>query len=275
MTRSSWALWSSRSPRSAISIALGWTVIIVAVGACSESRRALPSGSSPSTQVAADGASPGDGGPFRLTEDCRGVWQPGPLSEPWWVNSPPATCLDSVHREPAEAYDDCVPSTAGTSPAACGAPSSGAVICVGNSFYANKARLTQNCLADADCPSGMVCAAGSRRVADSPGATHGYCEKSCDPSGGPETCIRCDLACTAGGVCAPRDPAPRNACKGDCECSEGLCINGVCEPLVTSGARGICGLGGDCACRGGTCKDRCCRLADGSLAAPDSAICKP
>ncbi|MCC7540916.1 MAG: hypothetical protein IT379_32155 [Deltaproteobacteria bacterium] len=67
-------------------------------------------------------------------------------------------------------------------------------------------------------------------------------------------------------------------CTFDCECAglptiygAGYICDGHCRESGLP-ARGICRS--DCACSGGTCDGRCCRLSDGRIATPDDPECQ-
>jgi hypothetical protein len=216
----------------------------------------------------------GTEGPVQRPPNCDGSWRPGPLPTPGWVAGPPSSCQAPIPNDPEGAYSDCDLPDGGYDPTVCGVPGSQAIVCVGN-VYSGVGRVSSTCRKAADCPEGMACVVDGNPVESvPPGSSYGYCEKRCDPSAGAADCIRCDLACSAGGVCQPSPVTPTGpACSHDCQCP-GACVGGHCGASL-SGRAGICGSDGDCACQGGDCRGQCCYLPDGGIATPGSTVCRP
>jgi hypothetical protein len=208
---------------------------------------------------------------------CECVWTPGELGRPWWLDAPPADCVEDPFHDPIEAYDDCRENPEGSTPEQCGAPSTGAVICEGNGF-SNVSRRTQLCLSASDCPGGMVCVVdGVPGDVDPQVYFSGACEVACDGRN-PAECVRCDMGCNVDvGICQPREwpPPIPEPCVGDCQCSDGVCLGGYCNNETGLAARGLCGPGGDCPCNGGTCDGECCVLPGGEIAGYDNPACQP
>lgn len=261
-----------------------------AVGPASPSD-ALPSGTEGGSDLASgDSAShitchPGE--PCQVSPLCEGSWDPSPLpSHPWWVASPPASCLENLNRGSAaspEALDDCPPPPHDFMPNDCGIPYRQARICINQQW-------TQTCQESGDCPDGMVCvdgpADGTVHTRDNPAVGYAYCQQRC---GGAEdiACVRCGQQCSAEGYCQP-EPPRTFACVADCQCLDGeICDRGQCIE-VGQPPRFICGAGSRdvdpawaCDCMHGSCESDprtgrgCCRAADGHIAiSSDDPACR-
>lgn len=210
--------------------------------------------------------------------DCSGMWASGPLPTPEWPAGS-ASCASSLRHASEQYYDDCAFDIVGAlSPEQCHAPRAGAIVCEPNTASGG-GRRTTTCLTSSDCPRGMVCTVGGASgEALDPAAYNGYCERACTAAGGGGDCVRCDMTCDAAhGACvqrAPVRPAPA-ACTADCQCPNGVCIRGFCNDDTGAPRLGLCGIDGDCPCRGGACgTDQCCRRADGTVASRFDAECQ-
>jgi len=226
----------------------------------------VPTGGDEADDSAVEGTGPDPG--TDLPDSCDGVWMPGPLPTPWWVEDPPASCAETLAHDTPEAYDDCT--TSPHSPSECGIPTAGAVVCEGSNDDTS-GRLTVTCESDADCPESMLCVGPAGPGGGNPGSM--FCEKQCSGTGDAE-CIRCNMECNVDwGVCLARQPVGRE-CEADCQC-ETWCDNGHCAIAPGPPRRGICGDGPDidCACVGGECEAGCCYLGDGSIAGPTDPEC--
>ena len=200
-------------------------------------------------------------GPIALDGNCRVLADSTPLPS---HDSHEVECLsqDSVElaSAPPRFYDSCdaepwIPDLCSPLP-------------FGNRVCEN-GRWTVLCAQDADCPSGARCSWGLG-VGTKPGdIQYGTCELTCGSIDGEYECVRCDMECdTENGICVTaHEASPPIECRGDCECPEGACVAGTCDPYAASSRRGICeSIGGDCACIGGNCDERgCCVLPDGTI----------
>ena len=171
---------------------------------------------------------------------------------------------------PLRIYDSC--QSQGWTPGACEPLPFGSQIC-------ENGRWTVLCAGDSDCPPETKCSWGVGVGSKPASVQFGTCEKTCAGAGGGE-CRRCDLTCNVAlGVCesgSPEQP-PAVPCRADCDCDEGSCVAGFCDPYASSPRLGICeSHGGDCSCTGGTCDDRgCCQLPDGTVDTGFGAGCLP
>ena len=201
-------------------------------------------------------------GPCPVAIGCDGGWTTySSIAAPAWLAGRLDACVEHPTHSPPQLYDDC-PVVMRSS---CDYPERNAVYCHGN-------HLAATCRVSADCPAGWVCANQSQ------------CEKACTGAT-PNECGRCDLACHPTlHYCSIPVPAPV-PCISDCQCpgrgcelSTGFCstaLGGIprledsCDPTPPP-------FPGACACRGGTCReDRCCVLANGSIANAFSPECAP
>lgn len=223
------------------------------------------------------GVAPGDtcteGSACPVDGTCEGLSWPGTLVVPDW---PAASddCMVTSEHDPRAVYDDCRVAEGALGEEACGVARRGASVCVGS--VEGGGRWTVTCLADADCPEGMLCVSSEGvGSVDERTVWCGHCERSCSGEGSPGECLRCDMECKVGlGVCAARfGHGPGEACVADCQCLPGVCVGGFCNLDVSIPPSGVCGPGGDCACEGGACVDGCCVLEDGSIARRDDAAC--
>lgn len=231
----------------------------------------------PDADVSPDAAALGcpPDGPFTVECACPGAWSPGALPTPWWLASPPSSCVPSVTHDPTHAYDDCAPIPYGYTAGQCGAPKSGAIVC--KKLADEVGRRTVTCLTDADCPSTMLCVSPEGRPEPFDPTLYsesGTCEKTCTGSGSPAECVRCDMYCHADlGVClSTPPPPPPTPCVADCQCT-GVCVGGVCNNDSPAPRLGICGA--DCPCNGGVCEGECCVLPDSTIATVGSPACTP
>lgn len=206
-------------------------------------------------------------------------FMPQPLPRPWWIDDPPADCVDSPRHEPIQAYDDCGkgPGDTASTPADCCMPLAGVAYCTGRYW-------TQTCLTDDDCPEDMLCVDDTTYVGRYGGASYRICRKRCSNTGDPAECVRCDERCNDDGYCEYNLVEERGPpCRADCDCwgadprhnpynrcgADGFCV-------ATSGDRsGTCDtnrgpLDDYCACSGGTCEPTpgggCCIAPDGHVA---------
>jgi len=249
--------------------------VAAALVSCAQSRSAPEPGDPPSERPSQGDQAGEQESEERITATCEGLQVAGPLGHAWWLDGQAADCAEMPTHTPRAPYDDCEFPQDASSLERCGVEPRGTPVCRFNA-HSGRGRVTATCLSAADCPEGMVCTVDGRPVdnVDHSVSWAGYCEKRCVGSD-PGECVRCDMECKAEyGVCGQRsEPEPSDPCTVDCECPEGICLQGVCRPDASAARSGVCGVEGDCACTGGDCVNGCCMLQDGQIARHDSAAC--